>query len=254
MSYLQRLLACAAFSFSVHFLAARGAALLPEQEARPRPQKIRVRVVEPPLSPPPEPEPPPPPPPRPVEVPLPAPVVVHKPRVPVRPAETPPPPAPVAPPPPAAGPTGGRPRFGVSMESTSQAGTGPALPTGDGAARAPSGPARPGTGGEDAPPGPGAPAEAYEVSKMPLPRGRCTGAYTEAARQAAVEGTVLLDLVVGADGRARDIKIVHGLGHGLDEAAVAALRSCRFTPGERAGAAVPVRVREFKIRFFLQED
>ena len=89
---------------------------------------------------------------------------------------------------------------------------------------------------------------------MPLPRGRCSGAYTEQAREAGVEGTVVLDLVVGADGRARNIAIVSGLGHGLDQAAVAALRACRFTPGERAGAPVAVRVREFKIRFFLQEN
>jgi hypothetical protein len=35
-------------------------------------------------------------------------------------------------------------------------------------------------------------------------------------------------------------------------AAEAALRRCRFTPGERNGERVPVRVRGFEIRFFLQ--
>jgi hypothetical protein len=32
------------------------------------------------------------------------------------------------------------------------------------------------------------------------------------------------------------------------------VKACRFTPGERAGVPVPVRVRSFKIRFFLQES
>ena len=59
--------------------------------------------------------------------------------------------------------------------------------------------------------------------------------------------------VVGADGRATNIKVVSGLGHGLNEAAVAALKACRFTPGERSGVPVPVRIREFKIRFFLDQ-
>ena len=64
---------------------------------------------------------------------------------------------------------------------------------------------------------------------------------------------MVLDLVVGADGRAKNIKVVAGLGHGLNEAAVAALKACRFTPGERSGVPVPVRIREFKIRFFLDQ-
>ena len=40
---------------------------------------------------------------------------------------------------------------------------------------------------------------------------------------------------------------------GLTEAAVAALQACRFSPGEKDGKPVPVRVRGFKIRFVLQE-
>ena len=88
---------------------------------------------------------------------------------------------------------------------------------------------------------------------MPLPRGRCAGAYTDAAREAGVEGVVVLDLVVDEQGRAREITVVEKLPHGLTEAAVAALRACRFDPGERAGVAVPVRVRGFKIRFVLDQ-
>jgi hypothetical protein len=47
--------------------------------------------------------------------------------------------------------------------------------------------------------------------------------------------------------------VVSGLTHGLTEAAITALRECRFSPGKKSGEAVPVRVRGFKIRFVLAE-
>jgi protein TonB len=137
------------------------------------------------------------------------------------------------------------PVFGVSMESTSQAGSGPSLPIGNSglipAKRQVAPSARPLA----------APVQAYEVTTMPLPQGRCIGHYTEEAKRAAVEGTVVLDLVVGEDGRVREVQVVSGLGHGLTEAAITAAKECRFSPGEKDGAPVPVRVRGFKIRFLL---
>ena len=64
---------------------------------------------------------------------------------------------------------------------------------------------------------------------------------------------VVIDLVVNDDGRVRDLQIVEGLGHGLSEAAAKALRECRFSPGERDGKLVPVKIRGFKIHFMLQD-
>jgi protein TonB len=217
-----------------------------------RPRRVEVRVVEPPPAPeieppkvpePPTPKAPPPPPPKIVEA------TRQPPRAPARPAVSTAPPVTTS----AAvttttttGDAPAQPVFGVTMESTSSAGTGPAVPIGNsGSAAAPRGPVQPGAGA------PGAPAPAHEVTKMPLPLGRCSGAYTEAARSAGVEGVVVLDLVVDEQGRARDIVVVAGLPHGLTEAAITALATCRFTPGERAGAAVAVRLRAFKIRFVL---
>jgi periplasmic protein TonB len=89
---------------------------------------------------------------------------------------------------------------------------------------------------------------------MPLPQGRCIGKYTDEAKRAAIEGTVILDLIVSETGRARDIRVVSGLEHGLTDAAIAAIKECRFTPGEKDGTPVAVRVRGFKIRFLLQND
>ena len=141
------------------------------------------------------------------------------------------------------------PVFGISMESTSSAGTGPALPVGNtlqikpGRVKVAAANVKPLA----------APVAAYEVTKMPLPIGRCTGKSTEEAIQAGLEGTVILDIVVGEDGWVRDVKIVQGLDHGLSEAAVRAAKACRFTPGERNGKAVPVRVSRFKVRFAMAE-
>jgi TonB family protein len=97
------------------------------------------------------------------------------------------------------------------------------------------------------------PAGDLQISKMHLPVGQCAGKYTEGARRAGLEGTVILDIVVAEDGTVRDVAIVQGLGEGLSEAAVRALKSCRFTPGERDGKPVPVRIRRFKVTFALGE-
>ena len=132
------------------------------------------------------------------------------------------------------------------MESTSQAG-GPAAPVGNTQAPAPT------SGDPHAVKPLAAPVAAAVVTKMPIPQGRCSGKYTEAARAAGAEGVVVLDLVVDDHGSARDIAVTSGLGYGLTEAAIAALAACQFSPGEKDGAPVAVRVRGFKIRFVLAD-
>jgi TonB family protein len=62
--------------------------------------------------------------------------------------------------------------------------------------------------------------------------------YTEEARQARLSGTVVVSLIVGADGRPRNIAIVRGLGLGLDERAADAVAQWRFRPGTMDGSAV----------------
>jgi len=66
--------------------------------------------------------------------------------------------------------------------------------------------------------------------------------YTELARTTRLEGTVVLWLVVGVDGKAADICIERSLGYGLDEKAVEAVRSWKFDPAKRDGKPVPVAI------------
>ncbi len=75
--------------------------------------------------------------------------------------------------------------------------------------------------------------------------------YTEEARRRRVEGDVVFEIVVRRDGSVGDIRLMKGLGHGLDERAAAALRQWRFAPARRFGSPVDVLVEvavEFKLR------
>jgi TonB family protein len=62
--------------------------------------------------------------------------------------------------------------------------------------------------------------------------------YTSEARKLRVEGEVLLQVMFAANGRVRVLRVVHGLGHGLDEAAMRAAEKIRFSPARRDGQPV----------------
>jgi protein TonB len=66
--------------------------------------------------------------------------------------------------------------------------------------------------------------------------------YSDAARKAKYQGSVLLWLVVSADGRPHDIRVQRSLGMGLDEKAVAAVSTWRFQPATLNGQPVAVEV------------
>ncbi len=75
--------------------------------------------------------------------------------------------------------------------------------------------------------------------------------YTEEARRRSLEGDVVLEIVVRRDGSVGDVKILQGLGGGLDARAVDAVRQWRFSPAQRQGVPVDVIVEvavEFKLR------
>lgn len=65
--------------------------------------------------------------------------------------------------------------------------------------------------------------------------------YSEEARKAKYSGTVMLEVIVDTEGRARDIRVSRSLGMGLDEKAVEAVTKWKFKPGTKEGRPVNVR-------------
>ena len=72
-------------------------------------------------------------------------------------------------------------------------------------------------------------ATAVEITYKPNP------AYTDEARNQKLEGEVLLEVMFGANGQLHVNRVVRGLGHGLDETAIAAANKIRFKPATRSG-------------------
>lgn len=66
--------------------------------------------------------------------------------------------------------------------------------------------------------------------------------YTEEARRAKVQGTCILWLIVDAEGHPRDIRVIRGLGYGLDAKALETVKQWRFEPARKDGQPVNVQV------------
>lgn len=74
--------------------------------------------------------------------------------------------------------------------------------------------------------------------------------YTDVARNALVQGTALFEVVVGTNGRLRDIAVVSPIGFGLDERAAEAMKQWEFEPAQKEGKPVNVRANiEVNFRF-----
>jgi len=67
--------------------------------------------------------------------------------------------------------------------------------------------------------------------------------YSEEGRKAKVQGEAVLEIVVGADGRVRDARVIRSLGFGLDQEAIKTVKTWRFEPGKKQGQNVDVRVQ-----------
>jgi periplasmic protein TonB len=74
--------------------------------------------------------------------------------------------------------------------------------------------------------------------------------YSEEARKAKYSGTVLLYIEVDQTGHARNLRIVKGIGLGLDEKAIEAVNKWRFKPGMKDGKPVAVAA-QIEVNFRL---
>jgi TonB family protein len=78
-----------------------------------------------------------------------------------------------------------------------------------------------------------------------------TPEYSLEATHSGIEGLVILVISIDSHGRVRDARVVQGLGHGLDEAAVRAAKQTVWQPASLGGVPVPTE-RRFSVRFNLR--
>ena len=74
--------------------------------------------------------------------------------------------------------------------------------------------------------------------------------YSEEARKAKYQGTVMLSVEVWEDGVAHNIRVLRSLGLGLDEKAVEAVKQWKFSPGKKDGKPVKV-LAQIQVSFRL---
>lgn len=106
----------------------------------------------------------------------------------------------------------------------------------------------------DAPPSDGPTGPVFQLTgdiappeKIHFPSPR----YTEEGRQARIQGVVILEAVVDANGDVGRVKVLKGLPYGLSEEAVATAKEWKFRPAMRGGQPVSVYLN-LTIRFSLQ--
>src|ERR1041385_2821589 len=75
--------------------------------------------------------------------------------------------------------------------------------------------------------------------------------YSEEARKAKYQGVCVLSLIVGPDGKPRDIHVARSLGLGLDEKAIQAVNQWKFDPAQKDGKPVAVAINvEVQFRLY----
>jgi TonB family protein len=89
----------------------------------------------------------------------------------------------------------------------------------------------------------GAPFRVGGLVSAPVVVHKVEPEYTEEARTAKLQGTVLLTTIITAEGRAADVRVVRPLGKGLDEKAIEAVKKWQFRPGTKGAVPVPVMAK-----------
>ncbi len=147
------------------------------------------------------------------------------------------------------------PRFGVPQRAVVQDGSGPVLALGDTlAAELQRGPRTPTWAGHDAPratPRPAvrpeqrrrAPVPLYKLTLTPRFAHKVLPRYPRAAREQGIQGTVLLQALIDAAGKVREVKVLRSPHATLAAAAEAALRASRLEPGMVGQRPVPVKLK-----------
>jgi len=96
------------------------------------------------------------------------------------------------------------------------------------------------------------PADEFMVTSMPELDSEIRIPYPPEAREKRIQGAVVMDLLIDAEGRIREARLIQGPGAGLNEAALSAVRSFKFKPARIQAQSVAVRIR-YAYRFVLEK-
>jgi len=77
-----------------------------------------------------------------------------------------------------------------------------------------------------------------ELDTIPKALGTIRPSYSPIAQRQRVEGTVLLTALISETGQVLDVRVLKGVGFGLDEAAARAMKTTRFSPAMKDGKRV----------------
>ncbi|HET7538421.1 MAG TPA: TonB family protein [Polyangiaceae bacterium] len=209
------------------------------------PQRVAVMVNAPKK----KEKPKPPEPPKPIEAPKEMLQRPLSPRAPAPPTPAPPPPDPIA----AAHPAlAAMPDFGINLSGGPGGPGGIAVPMGGKPTTPAETVARKEKTFGSAAERPAAVDDCQEDTVKAKPQGFVQPTYTDDARAAGIEGRVRVQVTIDASGAILDAKIVSGLGHGLDESAIAAAKRMSFSAATRCGKAV-TSTFTISMRFVLGE-
>lgn len=90
---------------------------------------------------------------------------------------------------------------------------------------------------------PGGGGNSGPVDTQPVLLNRPRPNYTEEARKNKIQGSVLVEVVIGTDGAVKQVRVIRGLPDGLTENAIQAAYQLRFRPAMRSGQPVQTRKR-----------
>lgn len=89
-----------------------------------------------------------------------------------------------------------------------------------------------------------------DVSQLPKVIKEVKATYPAEAKAAQVAGAVIMDIVIDREGKVREVTLIKGPGHGLDESAAEALKGFQFAPAYKEEKPVAVKIR-YTYRFKL---
>lgn len=95
------------------------------------------------------------------------------------------------------------------------------------------------------------PTDEFLVSSMPVLKSEIRIPYPVEAREAGIQGPVVMELLIDSEGTVRKVELISGPGYGLNEAALKAIQSFVFIPAKVEGTPVAVKIR-YTYRFVLE--